>query len=173
MEPSSGNTLHPCLPQPPRSVQPQVLGKDQVLIAAEGDLGLVLLDVKQENNSWMATPRWASRNLKPAFNDFVIHAGHVYGFDGRIFACVELEKGEQPWKGGRYGQGQVILLAQQSLLLVLSETGEVILLNANPNKSEVLGRFQAIQGKTWASPVIAKGRLYVRNDEEMACYELE
>jgi len=160
-------------PAAPRSIQPQLLGKDRVLIASEGDLGLALLDVKKDGDNWTATRCWASRELKPAFNDFVVHEGHAYGFDGRIFGCVELETGARCWKEGRYGQGQVLLLADQSLLLVLSETGEVILVKADPKKSEVLGRFHAIQGKTWNHPVIAHGRLYVRNAEEMACYQLE
>jgi hypothetical protein len=56
--------------------------------------------------------------------------------------------------------------------LVLSENGEVILLKANPQEHQELGRFQAIEGKTWNHPAIAQGRLYVRNGEEMACYQL-
>jgi len=55
---------------------------------------------------------------------------------------------------------------------VLSESGEVILLAANPEKLTELGRFQALNGKTWNHPVVAHGRLYVRNAEEIACYEL-
>jgi hypothetical protein len=65
-----------------------------------------------------------------------------------------------------------VLLADQGLLLVISETGEVVLLAADPSRHQELGRFQAIQGKTWNHPVIAHGRLYARNAEEMACYEL-
>jgi hypothetical protein len=75
-------------------------------------------------------------------------------------------------EGGRYGKGQVLLLADQALLLVLSEEGAAVLLAANRNRHEELGRFQAINGKTWNHPVVAHGRLYVRNGEEMACYEL-
>jgi hypothetical protein len=63
-------------------------------------------------------------------------------------------------------------LAEPSLLLVTTETGEAVLLAANPRQPQELGRFQAINGKTWNHPVIAHGRLYVRNAEEMACYEL-
>jgi hypothetical protein len=66
-----------------------------------------------------------------------------------------------------------MLLADQGLLLVISEAGEAILLAANPERPEILGRLQALKGTTWNHPVIAHGRLYVRNDEEMACYELE
>jgi outer membrane protein assembly factor BamB len=48
----------------------------------------------------------------------------------------------------------------------------VILLKANPQEHEEIGRFKAIQGKTWNHPAVAGGRLYLRNGEEMACYQL-
>jgi hypothetical protein len=85
---------------------------------------------------------------------------------------VDAATGDRRWKGGRYGHGQVLLLADQKLLLVLGEYGEVHLLAANPDKLEELGKFQALNDKTWNHPVIAHGRLYVRNDREVACYEL-
>ena len=58
------------------------------------------------------------------------------------------------------------------MLVVVTDEGEVVLVAADPNEHRELGRFPAIQGKTWNHPVIAQGRLYVRNAEEMACYEL-
>jgi hypothetical protein len=57
-------------------------------------------------------------------------------------------------------------------LLIVSEKGSVVLVAADPEEHKELGRFQAIEGKTWNHPAIAQGRLYVRNGEEIACYEL-
>ena len=65
-----------------------------------------------------------------------------------------------------------MLLADQGLLLILSETGEVALLKADPTAHTVLGKFPALKGKTWNHPVIAGGKLFVRNGEEMACFEM-
>ncbi len=176
VDPASGKRLwehpHPLPPSAPRSVQPYAVGKSQVLIASEADLGLALLDLKREGEVLIPDQRWVTRKFRPSFNNFVVHRGHVYGFNGRIFACADLEEGGSKWQEGRYGHGQVLLLEDQSLLLVLSEEGEVILLRANPEKHEELGRFEAIKGKTWNDPVIVNGRLYIRNGEEMACYEL-
>jgi hypothetical protein len=66
----------------------------------------------------------------------------------------------------------VLLVADERLLLVISETGEVVLLNATPEVHEEIARFQAIEGKTWNHPVIARECLFVRNDQEIACYRL-
>ncbi|HEV3415382.1 MAG TPA: PQQ-binding-like beta-propeller repeat protein, partial [Pirellulales bacterium] len=154
-----------------RAVQPHAFGDQQVLFGSE-DLGLVLVELAKAGQTWTATQRWVTKNLKPAYNDFVLLDGSIYGFDGGIFCCVDAKTGERHWKGGHYGHGQVLLLADQRLLLVLSETGEVVLLAANPQKLEELGKFQALEGKTWNNPAVAHGRLYARNDQEMACYEL-
>ena len=54
----------------------------------------------------------------------------------------------------------------------MSENGEAVLLAADPERHEELGRFRALDGKTWNHAVIAHGRLYARNAEEIACYEL-
>jgi outer membrane protein assembly factor BamB len=165
--------LVPVPPSAPRSVQPQALGDSRVLLASEGDIGLASLDVHRDGETWNPpVQRWATRALKPAFNDFVVSQGHAFGFDGRIFACVDLEAGNRRWKEGRYGEGQVVLLTDQGLLLVAAENGEVILLRANPERSEEVGRFQAVRGKTWSHPAVVNGRLYLRNADEMACYDL-
>lgn len=154
-----------------RPIQPHSLESGRVLFASESD-GVVLLDVKHEGENWTVSRQWAARALKPSFNDFVVHDGSIYGFDGNIFCCVDAQTGRRRWKEGRYNHGQVLLLAEPSLLLVVSEDGEVILLKANPQEHQEIGRFKAIEGKTWNHPAIAQGRLYVRNGEEMACYQL-
>jgi outer membrane protein assembly factor BamB len=154
-----------------RPLQPHPLGDGGILFASESD-GVKLLTVKRDGENWVVSRKWASRTLKPSFNDFVVHDGSIYGFDGNIFCCVDAQTGQRRWKEGSYEHGQVLLLEDQALLLVVSEKGEVILLKANPQEHEEIGRFKAIEGKTWNHPAIAQGRLYVRNGEEMACYQL-
>jgi outer membrane protein assembly factor BamB len=175
LDPTKGTVLwehDASLPGAPRMLQPNVVSPSQVLFASETDIGLALLDVKKDGSAWSATQRWQSRRFKPSFNDFVFHKGHVYGFDGTIFACVDLKTGKRLWKEGRYDHGQVLLLADQSRLLVTTEHGEAVLLEASPERHHELGRFQAVRGKTWNHPAVVRGRLYVRNAAEMACYEL-
>lgn len=156
----------------PRSVQAHVLGDKQVVAGTVNVTGVTRFDVTREGGGWKTAERWTTNEMKPEFPDFVVYQGHAYGFDAGIFCCIELESGTRKWKGGRYGRGQVLLLADQPALLVLTEKGQALLLAADPEKRQELARFQALEGKTWNHPVVVRGRLYARNAEEMACYEL-
>ncbi|HRC84421.1 MAG TPA: PQQ-like beta-propeller repeat protein [Thermoanaerobaculia bacterium] len=153
-------------------VQPAQTAEGDVLIAVNADSGTRRLAVTQQGASWNVQERWTSNGLKPYFNDFVVHRGHAFGFDGRILSCIDLANGERKWKGGRYGNGQLVLLPDQDLLLVLTELGELALVKATPDQFTELARFPAIEGKTWNHPVLVGDVLLVRNGEQMAAFRL-
>jgi outer membrane protein assembly factor BamB len=153
-------------------VQPAMTADGDVLIAASGQSGTRRIAAAHGPGGWTVEERWTSIGLKPYFNDFVVHEGHAFGFDGRILACIDLADGKRTWKGGRYGSGQLVLLPDQDLLLVLSEQGELALVRAAPDQFTELARFPAIEGKTWNHPVLVGDVLLVRNDQEMAAFRL-
>jgi outer membrane protein assembly factor BamB len=155
-------------------VQPARIADRDILIpnGRNGGLGVRRIAVAHGADGWKVEERWTSAGMKPYFNDFVVHKGHLFGFDGRILACVDLNDGARRWKGGRYGSGQLVLLPDQDLLLVLSEEGELVLVGATPDKFTELARFPAIEGKTWNHPVLVGNTLLVRNGEEMAAFRL-
>ena len=153
-------------------VQPAQTADGDVLISASEGAGMRRLAVARGPGGWTAEERWTSLRLKPYFNDFVVHAGHAFGFDGSILASIDVEDGERKWKGGRYGQGQLVLLPDQDLLLVLSEKGELALVAATPHQFTELARFPAIEGKTWNHPVLVGDLLLVRNGQEMVAFRL-
>jgi len=157
-----------------RIVQPAILSDSDVLIGTGMKVGTRRLHVTRGDDGWADKEVWTTKAINPYFNDLVIHEGHLYGFDGIFFTCVSLEDGQGKWRERGYGGGQVLLLADQGLLLVLTEkTGEVALVRATPDELQELGRFKVIEGKAWNHPVVARGKLFVRNGEEMACFELK
>jgi hypothetical protein len=153
-------------------IQPARLTDGELLVTASAQSGTQRIAIAQGPDGWTVKERWTSLHLKPYFNDFVVHEGHAYGFDGRILAAIDLEDGERKWKGGRYGSGQLVLLPEQDLLLVLSERGEVALVQAVPTGFEELARVPAIEGKTWNHLALVGDLLLARNGEEMVALRL-
>lgn len=155
-----------------RALQPQLVGSDSILIPTGMGTGTRLIQIVSEDSGLQAKERWTSRDLKPDFNDLVVLDGYAYGFDGSIFACLDLATGKRAWRGGRYGKGQVLLLRDSKLLVVASERGDVILLQADPSGHQELAKLKALEGKTWNHPVVVGDRLFVRNASEAVCYRL-
>lgn len=163
-----------------RSAQPAVIGEgDYLLGTGVGFKASRRLKVTKTSDGWDVAKVWESRRVSPYFNDGVVFEGHYYGFSGDRFHCIDLADGQEKWDASsRYGNGQVLLLADQGLLIVseenrsVSEVGSVFLLQADSEDHTEVASFPTIKGKTWNHPVIAHGRLYVRNGVEAACYEL-
>jgi len=161
-------------PMPPNTpiVQPALTGDGDILVSDGEGHGMRRIAVARGPAGWAVEERWNSIGLKPYFNDFVVHNGHAYGFDGSILACIDVKDGTRKWKGGRYGGGQLVLLADQDVLLVLSEEGELALVAARPDQFKELARFRAIEGKTWNHLVLVGDTLLVRNGQEMVAFRL-
>jgi len=156
-------------------MQPAVTADGDLLITsgdAMGGAGMRRIAITDGPAGWTTEERWTSSGLKPGFNDSVVHDGHAFGFDGSLLACIDLKDGKRTWKGGRYGNGQFVLLADQDLLLVVSEEGDLALVKATAIKFTELARVPAIEGKTWGHPAMAGDVLLVRNGEEMAAFRL-
>ena len=173
--PADGAVLWEHKWSPGAIVQPALTADGDILvnaIASTGGIGTRRLAVTHASGGWSVQERWTSIGLKPYYNDFVIHKGHAYGFDGSILASINLETGTRTWKGGRYGNGQLVLLADQDLLLVLSEEGELALVSATPDKFTEVAKFQVLDAKTWNHPVLVGDVLLVRNGEEMAAFRV-
>jgi outer membrane protein assembly factor BamB len=156
-------------------VQPAVIeGRDVLLGSGSGgaQVGIRRISVAPGAAGWSVQERWTSTGLKPYFNDFVVHQGYAYGFDGAILSCIDLADGKRKWKGGRYGQGQMVLLPDQDLLLLVGEEGELALVRAAPDQFTEIARIPGIEGKTWNHPVLNGDILLVRNSEEMRAFRL-
>jgi len=156
-------------------LQPTMTRDGSILITngdMAGGMGTRRLAIAQGPGGWTAQEQWTSAGLKPYFNDIVVDKDHAFGFDGSILACIDLNDGKRDWKGGHYGHGQLLLLADQDLLLVVTEEGEIALVPAAVDQFTELARFPALDGKTWNHPAMAGSVLIVRNGQEMVAFRL-
>jgi outer membrane protein assembly factor BamB len=162
-------------PSDTRIMQPAVAADGELVISVGdgmGGAGTRRIGVKQGSSGWTTEERWTSEDLNASFTDFVVHKGHVYGFDWGTLACIDLNDGKRKWKSSQRGYGQIVLLPDQDLLLELSEKGELVLIKASPDQFTELARFKVLEGKTWNHPVLVGDVVLVRNDHEMAALRL-
>ena len=169
--------------------QPIVVDDKTVFISSDysGEAtGGALLRVTQADGKWSATEVWRTKNtvMRCKFNSPVRRTtpegDYVFGLnDPGKLECVDLKTGKLVWKDDRrerrgeaFKQGQILLC--DDLIVALTEFGELVLVEATPAAFRELGRIDALttRTKTWNPPAMAHGRVYVRNEEEMACYDL-
>jgi outer membrane protein assembly factor BamB len=150
--------------------QPIVLDSDRVFISAAYGSGAAMLKVSQDQGNWTVKQLWTSMKLQSRFSNPVTYQGYLYGLDQGVLVCLDSDEGGRKWRGTNYGQGQLLLAGD--VLVVLAEDGELALVEATPKAFHELGRFQALDGHTWNYPTLAGGKVYVRNDREMAAYDL-
>ena len=171
IEPASGRILweYPW-PVEDRILQPALVVENDLLFSKEYE-GVRRVSVSQNGDKYSVKELWTSSEMKVDFNDQVIYDGYAYGYDGPYLTCLDLNNGKRMWKGKRY-RGWNLLLAGQGLILVLSEKGDLALVNATPDKFTELGKIKAIEGRTWNHPALAGNILLARNSEEMVAYRL-
>lgn len=150
--------------------QPIVLG-DQVFISTGYGVGSAMIQVHRTGDTWTARELWRTSRMKNQFTSSVHHEGFIYGLDEGILACIEAATGERRWKAGRYGDGQVVLASGH--LVIVSDSGELALVEARPQKHSEKSRFPAIEGRTWNHPALAHGMLFIRNSNQMAAFDLK
>jgi outer membrane protein assembly factor BamB len=160
-----------------RILQPTLVGDSDVLISSFTETRRVHVRHDKDKDAWTTEDIWSSPAIKPNFSDLVVHDGYAYGFDAEpALVCINLEDGKRKWRAKGYGAGQVLLLADQGLLLVESEKEPCVaaLVQATPEGRRELGRITLFpdEEKTWNHPVVAHGKLFVRNAAEAACFRL-
>jgi outer membrane protein assembly factor BamB len=152
------------------AAQPLLVGDDRVFVSAGYGQGAAVFEVLRSGPGFTTRAVWQNIRMKNKFGSSVLHGGFIYGMDEAILACIDAATGDLKWKGGRYGYGQIVLAGDH--IVVLTEDGQVVLVKATPESHQELARFDAIEGKTWNHPVIAEGRLLVRNLREMAAFDI-
>lgn len=143
----------------------------RILLSTGYAKGSVLLDLAiSPKGEWSVKPAWHSKRLKPKFNNLVVKDGYAYGADDGILTCIDLQNGRKKWKDGRYGYGQLLLV--KNLLLILAESGDLVLVEANPEEFREVSRIRALKGKSWSHPAVGNELLLVRNGREACAFRL-
>ena len=106
------------------------------------------------------------------FANPVTDGKNIYGlqFLNGALRCIDVKEGKLRWTGERYGPGQMLMV--DNVLLVVSDKGELSLLETDTDEPKVLGRYSAFDGKTWNTPALAGDQLFLRNQSEIVCLKL-
>lgn len=168
---SSGTVLweYPWPGNHPNVAVPIVLPGDRVLLSSGYGRGSALIQI-ENNPDWSARQIWKSVRLKAKFSNLLYFQDHIYGLDDGTLVCLSAEDGSLKWKDGRYGHGQMIRVGE--LVLLMAESGEIVLLEPDPRERRELARLKVFSDKTWNPPALAGEYLMVRNDQEAACLRI-
>ncbi len=155
--------------------QPLLFEDGRVFISCSYTVGCAMVQVTHEGQKWKVKPLWANKNMRCKFTSPVLYDGAIYGLDEGYLTCLDPQTGDRLWKRSRegaYQHGQLLLTNR--IIVALSEDGRCVFVKPNREKLEELGQFAALSNayKTWNPPALVRGKLYVRNHHDMACYDL-
>jgi outer membrane protein assembly factor BamB len=150
---------------------------DDLVVVGSYQLGLVAVKATRDGADFRAEVAWTSKDLASNFASPVATDGYLYGVGPRQNVyCAEARTGKLAWSqdGLIHGSGErafAAFLVMGKNILMLSDSGELVLFAANPAKFETAGRVQAC-GVTWCSPAFADWRLYLRDGKSLFCLDL-
>ena len=150
-----------------------VVVDDLAFFTACYETGAIVMRVKKDGIEEL----WSNdRSLSCHFSTPVYRSGCLYGFDGRQergaeMRCVELKTGKVHWSKEGFGCGSMIVVEDK--LIVLSEGGELVLVECNRDKYHEKARAAVLTGPCRAPMALANGRLYARDNKKLVCWNLK
>lgn len=158
-------------PWPPGAIaMPLFIPPNRIFVSASADIGATVVEVHTEDGKPVVEEIWKDRGMKNHFSSSVLYQGTLYGFDNGTFKALDPATGETHW--AKRGLGKGSLIAADGLLIVLSDRGKLVLVEATPEAYRETGSVQALTGKTWTVPTLAQGRVYLRDHDEIVCLEV-
>jgi outer membrane protein assembly factor BamB len=151
---------------------PVVVG-DRLFFTASYETGAILVRAKKDSLEEV----WSNdRSLSCHFGTPIYHEGYLYGFDGRQesgteFRCIEARTGKVQWSKEGFGCGSMILAEDN--LIVLSEGGDLVLVECKGDKYREKARAAVLTGPCRAQMALANGRLYARDNSKLVCWNLK
>lgn len=154
----------PSLPQV--IAMPVFVPPDKVFISSSVEDGCQLLQIEAQG----ADTVWHNKEMRNHFNSSVYYKDHIYGFSNSTLKCLNAATAERKWTKRGYGKGSLVIADDK--LIVLSDRGKLVLAEATAEGYHELAKAQVLSDKSWTSPTIEAGVLYLRNRKEMVCYDL-
>jgi outer membrane protein assembly factor BamB len=148
---------------------------DGHVFAASGySTGGGLARLTRHGDTTTAEEIYFTKNMQNHHGGMVLMDGYLYGANGSILTCLEFETGKVMWESRRPGKGSIAYA--DGMLYYRSEEGPLSLIEANPRKFVERGRFdqpQRSSTRAWPHPVIANGKLYLRDQDVLLCYDVK
>ncbi len=162
----------PATRMPTNTVTPLFIAPDKIFVSCGyGTLiGAAVVRIQKQGEQFTVEELWNNKAIKNVINSSVLHGSHIYGFDNNLLTCVDALTGEVKWKIRGFQRGS--LIAADSHLVVLGERGKLALVEASPAEFKEIASVQILDGICWSSPSLANGKLYLRNQKEMICFNL-
>jgi len=118
------------------------------------------------------TELWKNKNMRNHFNNCVLWDGYLYGIDENQLRCLDFQTGEVKWTERWTGKGSLILA--DGKLIVLSEKGELGIVDAKPDSYNELAKAKVLGGLCWTIPVLSNGKIFARNHEgDLVCLDVK
>jgi len=150
-----------------------LIAGNQVFSSSDYGTGAELVELKSQGKETTAKQTYFTKDMKNHHGGMVLLDGFVYGSSAEILACVDLRTGRPRWRE-RSMKGSVVYA--DGKIVFRHENGPVVLLAADPKKYRELGRFEQPERSdkpAWAHPVIADGKLYLRDMDKLLVYNLK
>ena len=147
--------------------------QNSVFSATGYNTGGTLLSLRSSGSRTTAQQVYHTDDMKNHHGGMVIIDGYLYGSDDNILTCIELRSGRRAWQSRSVGKGSVTYA--DGNIYLRSEQGPVAMFAANPQRYEERGRFRQAErsgSSAWAHPVIANGRLLLRDQDVLLSYDI-
>lgn len=148
---------------------PIFIAPDKVFISSGYNVGGAVLKMKAANGSVNVEEIWKSKVMRNHFSTSLLVDNHLYGFDEGTLKCVDINTREEKWAQRGLGKGSLIYADGQ--LIVLSERGKLLLIEATPLEYRERASAQVLRGRCWTVPTLVGGKLFIRNQKELLCLD--
>lgn len=157
-------------PEGETHASPVFISPNRIFTSGVEGVGGILIEIKDDGEKVSVNEVWKTRFMRNHFSTSLVHDDHIYGFDNATLKCIAAADAKMAWRKRGLGKGSLIYA--DGHILVLSDQGRLLLVEATSEGYVEKGSVQALEGKSWTAPTLAGGTLYLRNHTEMVAYDI-